>query len=236
MLHTDYIYMKKFRIFLIFFIFNLFPFTIYTQNNANTTSITGFNGSQWGTFYKDIKDKFRTLQNNGEADPGNNTQFTIVSDVEDSELIVENNKILYRYFFYQKPEGIEQENQNIQQNQANQTPADNNNVANTEGTKNEGRLVLVESTFPYISSDLILNKLELKYGKPTSSSINKNNRGTYLWSTDRGYIVQIVDQYDLKPFTRSIFYISTDIINEMKSDFPRYMQKSELNYIKNLIQ
>jgi len=228
--------MKKFRLFVILFTMNLFPFTIYTQNNTNTMSITGFNGSQWGTFYKELKDKFRTLQNNGEADPEKNTQFTIVSDVEDSELIVENNKILYRYFFYQKPEGIELENQNNQQNPTNPTPPDNNNLANTETTKNEGRLVLVESTFPYISSDLILNKLELKYGKPTSSTINKNNRGAYLWSTDRGYIIQVVDQYDLKPFTRSIFYISTDIINEMKSDFPGYMQKSELNYIKNLIQ
>jgi len=200
--------------------------------SQNQGTLSGYDGLQWGLQYNEAKDRFRTLaQTTGDKDP-----MTITGDVENYEIRTRRLNIEYRYLFYVTPAIIEKlnnqtnpDNQNTT-DQPNDTPNDSPNAQEVSS-----RFFLVEQRFPYVPAGDLLNKLTEKYGQNTGGSVSSQGRGYYLWDLDRGYIIQFVDPYDKKPFSRSIYYISKELIEEIKLDYVQYQKTPELETILQII-
>jgi hypothetical protein len=240
--------MKKICFYIFFF---LYTALLYPQDKAGTTAaLTGFDGLQWGIDYKEAKERFRTLSSSGET----KEPVAIIADTPDKEIKIQRNKLVYRYFFYQKPEIlIEVEKKSGENSAAEKTPDANANTnpdankaanpgVNTNGNsaqtekKNLSRLFLVESTFPYLPAEELNKKITQKYGTRNGGSLDdKTNRGFYVWNLEKGYIIQWIDPYKKMPFTRSVYYVSKELIDEIKADFPKFQYSKELKILKDVL-
>lgn len=190
------------------------------DNNDNQTNpddkntrgnLTGFQGIMWATNYESVKEEFRTLS----SSPDVKDPVEIIRDIPEREILIRRNGIYYRYVFYKKTE----ENSNEENQKEENTP----------------RFFFIESSFPFVPSDKIYEKLKEKYGEKTSSSVNKDNSGAYVWETEDGYIVQWLEPYNTEPYTRSIYYISKKIRTEIEKDLEEYQNYRELKAVKNLL-
>jgi hypothetical protein len=81
-------------------------------------------------------------------------------------------------------------------------------------TEQETRLFFVNVQFPYLNTSDIAKKLEEQYGAPTGDSV-KNNSGALTWEFEKTTIILWVDQYERKPFSRKITYLSKDLTREL---------------------
>ena len=210
--------------------------SVYPQEKSNTASgLSGFDGMKWGTDYKEAKDKFRTLASSGET----KEPVSIIADIPDTEFKVERSKLVYRYLFYKKPEILlNQKNQNspTENNTSGDKPQQGNNSTTSDNDKAIPRLFLVESTFPYVPAEELYNKISAKYGARNGGNLDdKTNRGYYLWNLDGGYVIQWIDPYMKKPFSRSIYYLSKEIVEEIKLDFPKFQYSNELKILKDIL-
>ena len=202
-------------------ILTLFSGISYSQDKeSNTNTLSGFDGLQWGTYYNEAKEKFRIIASGGDAsDPVN-----IISDSPGSQFRVQRRSLVYRYEFYQKPEIL--------------VKKDTESKVDTNGKNAEtgGRFFLVESRFPYVPAEELAEKISGKYGARNGGSLDdKTNRGYYLWDIDKGYIIQIIDPYKKKPFSRNIYYLSKEIIEEIRTDYPRFQYSPEIKTIMNIL-
>jgi len=234
-----YISMKKSVLF-IFTLPLLATGFLYPQNNAAPgTSLTGFDGLAWGVEYKEAKDRFRVLASSEETTEA----VSIIADIPDTEIKIERKSLVYRYLFYKKP-AILLEKETEKKTEAapldpatpNQPPVDTNGQADKNAAQALPRLFLVESTFSYVPAEELYNKIAEKYGKRNAGKLDdKTNRGYYVWNLDRGYIIQWIDPYKKMPFTRSIYYVSKEIVEEIRADFPRYQMTKELKILNDIL-
>jgi hypothetical protein len=79
----------------------------------------------------------------------------------------------------------------------------------------ETRLFYVNVQFPYLSMKDVAKKLEDQYGAPTGDSV-KDNAGYMLWEFEKTTIILWVEQYEKKPFTKKITYMSKDLTKELE--------------------
>lgn len=231
--------MKKVR-FLGIIILAMINFSLYSQDeNAGTDTneekkqsqrkdIDGFQGIKWATKYTDVKEEFRTLS----SSPDVKYPVEIVRDIPDKEILIKRNGIFYRYVFYKKPNNEEGKSDKPDENRNNTENENENQEKNEEDTP---RFFFMESSFPFVPAENIYKKLSNEYGEKTSSAVNKDESGAYVWETEKGYIVQWLEPYNKAPYTRSLYYISKDIRKKIEEDLGEYQNYRELKAVKNLL-
>ena len=195
------------------------------QNAAeNTTNfvLDGFSGVRWGTKYQDVKERFRTLSNNKDVE----YPIEIIFDSKGKKLLVRRANIYYNYLFYKKTTPEKMKDKKIIDKQA-------NNGEENEASK-IARFFFTSSSFPFVPSKEIYNKLKAKYGAHTTSTSDKN-KGAYVWDISEGIVVQWVEAYKDQPYTRSIYYISKEIREEIMKDLVEYQNYKELKAVENIV-
>lgn len=175
--------------------------------------LPGFDGINWGTEFTAVKQRFQEISSSGEAtDP-----LEIVNESKDRELLVNRGGIFYRYAFYQKPEMLIEK------------PAEGQEQVN------QGKFFLMQSNFPPILTDDLYQKLDAKYGARTSSTVNKKFQGAYVWDLAGGFLIQWVEPYQQKAYTRSLVYISKDLREEIKKDLKSYQYNREIKNLEKVL-
>ena len=96
------------------------------------------------------------------------------------------------------------------------------------------RFFFVESNFPMLPAEMLSQKLNLRYGNPTGSSASESN-GFYLWDIKNGYLIQWVEAYQGKAYSRNIYYVSKEIREEIMADLKEYQQYRELKALEKII-
>ncbi|RME92891.1 MAG: hypothetical protein D6767_02210 [Candidatus Hydrogenedentota bacterium] len=193
------------------------------QTNQNTSNqdaktIPGFDSIAWGTPYETVKERFRVLARSEDAkDP-----VEILRDVPEREILIKRRGIYYRYLFYKTPEKakVQDSQQTIADNQKDQNPA---------------RFFFVSSEFDLVPAEMLYEKLKQKYGNRTGSTLDKNQRGAYIWEGEKGFLLQWLEPYQQKPYTRKLYYISKEIREQIKKDYEAYMSYRELKAIDSLL-
>ena len=185
-------------------------------------SLDGFAETLWGTRYADVKEKFRVLGKNKEVkDP-----VEIIYDSPGKEILIRRAGIYYRYLFYRKKNPEKEPETNIIERKEREKQEQEMN--------DDARFFFVESNFPMVPTAMLLSKLSQRYGKYTSSSADKT-QGFYLWDVPNGYLVQWVEAYEDKPYSRNIYYISKQIREEIMVNLKDYQRYKELKALDNII-
>jgi len=215
----------------------------------------GVHGIEWGTSFEEVLEHFRELAKN----PETAIVTTILNVRPDTEILIKRDEIKYRYYFYQRPDivlenkskeveakpGAEDETfDSLAEEATDDIPADSTEpVAESTGEANKAettdgdypRFFFMETKFSYVPSPQLLELLTKRYGSPTLEKIDKKGIGAYVWEMDTGYIVQWVDIYDKKPFTRSLYYISKEIMKEINQDYEKYKYTREINVLRKIL-
>ena len=191
---------------------------------GGTARLDGFDGIIWKENYNDVKKRFRTLASSSDT----KEKIEIVHDIEDREIIIKRKGIIYRYVFYKKPESLAK------------ADLDNNNQGNTDNNtqqneKNQAKFFFVEINFTIMPADKLYEKLTAKYGQRTGNTVNEEMNGAYLWQQDEGMLVQQVQAYEKAPYTRSLYYISNKVREDISKDLQNYRFEKELKDLKNLV-
>jgi hypothetical protein len=102
--------------------------------------------------------------------------------------------------------------------------------------EDQNRLFFVESSFSYVPAIDLEKSVSERYGNRTGGVVDKDTfRGYYLWSMQRGYVIQWVDPYKKKPFSRSLYYASKDIIEEIKADYKKFQYTREIKTLLDIV-
>jgi len=196
-------------------------------NNQQQSKIEGFDGVAWGTTYKDMKERFRVMAANANA--ADNVE--IVSDTPDREILIRRREIYYRYVFYKKP--ADKMVESMPKPTAGK-PAEK--PATDDPTAGTAKFFFVESIFPLLKAEELYTKLTEKYGQRTGSSVGETNRGAYTWEKEEGFLVQWVEPYAKSGYTRSLYYLSRKIRDEIKSDLQAWQFVREIKALENLLK
>lgn len=187
----------------------------------------GFDGVAWGMTYKDMKERFRTMAANANA--ADNVE--IVSDTPDREILIRRREIYYRYVFYKKP--ADKMVESMPKPTAGKPPE---KPAADDPTAGSAKFFFVESIFPLLKAEELYTKLSEKYGQRTGSSVGETNRGAYTWEKEEGFLVQWVEPYGKGGYTRSLYYLSRKIRDEIKSDLQAWQFVREIKALDNLLK
>lgn len=196
----------------------LFGGSLYAQDAQAVANgkrgLPGFDGINWGTDFNAVKERFKEISSSGQAqDP-----LEIVNEAKDRELLVNRGGIFYRYAFYSKPEMLKEKAAEGQEQQAEQ-----------------GKFFLMQSNFPPMPTEELYKKLDSKYGARTSSTVNAQMQGAYVWDLAGGFLIQWVEPYQQKAYTRSLVYISKDLREEMQKDLDKYQYNRELKNLDKIL-
>lgn len=191
------------------------------QKNANAqSSIDGFNGVAWGALYKETYERMKSIASSGER-----PNFEIVNAVTDKEIVIREGDIVYRYVFYLNPSVKKRPPHDLE--------------TEMDGTQKkeevEGKFFFAEINFSPVSARDIYQVLQKKYGDRTLSTVSKNSNGAFIWQKDTGYLAQWIMDYEQSPYTRTVYYLSKTISDEIKKDFHSYMFKKELKILQDII-
>ena len=185
-------------------------------------NLDGFSDTRWGARYIDVKEKFRTLSSNRQV----KEPVEIIYDSYGEEILIRREGIYYRYLFYRKRDPEKKTETDILNRQ---------DVEQKEKETNENaRFFFVESSFPMLPAEMLSQKLNLRYGNYTGSSADESN-GFYLWDLKNGYLIQWVEAYQNKAYTRNIYYVSKGIREEIMTDLREYQQYRELKALEKII-
>jgi hypothetical protein len=203
------------------------PASSQQGNSQQQSKIEGFDGVAWGTTYKDMKERFRVMAANANA--ADNVE--IVSDTPDREILIRRREIYYRYVFYKKPADkmVESMPKPTAGKPAEKPVAD-------DPTAGTAKFFFVESVFPLLKAEELYTKLSEKYGQRTGSSVGETNRGAYTWEKEEGFMVQWVEPYAKGGYTRSIYYLSRKIRDEIKGDLQAWQFVREIKALENLLK
>lgn len=201
------------------FIF-LLSFSVFAQDQENQETVDGFNGVAWGSAYNEIYERMKAVAASGER-----PDFEIVNAVTDKEITIRESDIIYRYVFYLNPAIQKEVPQHL-------TTAMEENQQQDEV---QGKFFFAEVNFSPVSANDIYQVLQKRYGNRTLSTVDKNSNGAFIWQKDTGYLAQWVMLYEQAPYTRTVYYLSRAISEEIQKDFNEYMFKKELKIIEDLI-
>lgn len=196
-------------------------------NNNAQSKIEGFDGIAWGMTYKEMKDRFRVMASNANA--ADNVE--IVSDNPDREILIRRREIYYRYVFYKKPAAKSIESMpKPEAGKPAEKPPENDPTAGT------AKFFFVESVFPLLKSEELYTTLTAKYGQRTGSSVGETMRGAYTWEKEEGFMVQWVEPYAKQGYTRSLYYLSRKIRDEIKADLQAWQFVREIKALDSLLK
>ena len=191
------------------------------------SSDKGFQNIAWSTTYKNAKDMFRKMaEDQSKADI-----VQIVADDPDRSILTKQNGILYKYLFYKKRTPEDGKQMNILQKM---NPEIEKSELKEE-EENPARFFFEETSFPFVPADQLYLKLKEKYGKHTGSTLTDENRGAYIWESKDSYVIQWIEAYHKKPFTRKIFYLNKTLREEIMKDLDAYLNYKELKLIKDVL-
>lgn len=204
------------------------PATTGTTGSNNAQSkIEGFDGVAWGLTYKEMKDRFRVMASNANA--ADNVE--IISDSPDREILIRRREIQYRYVFYKKPPQKSMESMpKPETGKPIEKPVEN------DPTMGTAKFFFVESVFPLLKSEELYTTLTAKYGQRTGSSVGEIPRGAYTWEKEEGFMVQWVEPYAKQGYTRSLYYISRKIRDEIKADLQAWQFVREIKALDSLLK
>lgn len=195
----------------------------YNLYGQTTQNLTGFDGINWGTPYQEVKDRFVALAQSSQVED----KVEILHDIPEREILVSRKGILYRYVFYQKPHGVEKPSPPL--------PPNTDNIPENP-KQNPGVFFFAESLFPLVSAEDLYQKLSEKYGQMTNKVLQeKEQRGAYLWDFSDGLLVQWIEPYEKKPYTRNLYYVSKKIREEIQRDLQEYQYQKELKILKDIL-
>jgi hypothetical protein len=198
-----------------------------SNNNGGSAKIEGFDGVAWGMSYKEMKDRFRVMASNANA--ADNVE--IISDNPDREILIRRREIYYRYVFYKKPPAKSVESMpKPEAGKPAEKPAVDDPTAGT------AKFFFVESIFPLLKSDELYTKLTEKYGQRTGSSVGETMRGAHTWEKEDGFLVQWVEPYAKMGYTRSLYYLSRKIRDEIKGDLQAWQFVREIKALESLLK
>ncbi len=186
------------------------------------SGLSGFAEINWGTKYQDVKERFRILAQNQTI----NAPINIIKDSFGESILVRRGGILYKFLFYWSKKPNTKNSFNI----LNRKNDENQNIQMAQAA----RFFFVSSNFPFVPSKKLYNKLQKKYGKHTFSG-GDEKRGAYIWDVENGFIVQWVESYKNKPYSRNVHYVSKEIREEIMQNLELYQNYKELQVIEKLI-
>jgi len=204
-------------------------------NNTQAAKIEGFDGTAWGVTYKEMKDRFRVMASNANA--ADNVE--IIADNPDREILIRRREIYYRYVFYKKPAAKPVESMprpgsaQVPPGEAGK-PADK--PVENDPTTGTAKFFFVESIFPLLKSEELYTKLSEKYGQRTGSSVGETMRGAHTWEKEEGFLVQWVEPYAKQGYTRSLYYLSRKIRDEIKNDLQAWQYVREIKALDSLLK
>ena len=209
-----------------YFFFLISFSSLFAQGNF-TRDITGFRGIAWGEDYIRVKNRFRELSRMG----GNFTErekVHILRDEEEKMLLIKRGEVLYRYVFYKPFFWEEKEEENATQIGA---PLE----VEEEEKPTGAQLFFVEVSFPFLPMDKVREKIEDLYGGYTSSTYDPNKKeGAFIWERERGWIIQWIENYREKPYTRYIYYYSKEHVEIIRKNLEEYRFRREFQILKEL--
>ncbi|AFM12706.1 hypothetical protein [Turneriella parva] len=198
-----------------------------SNNNNGGAKIEGFDGIAWGMSYKEMKDRFRVMASNANA--ADNVE--IISDNPDREILIRRREIYYRYVFYKKPAA-----KAVESMPKPETGKPAEKPATDDPTAGTAKFFFVESIFPLLKAEELYGKLSEKYGQRTGSSVGETMRGAHTWEKEEGFLVQWVEPYAKMGYTRSLYYLSRKIRDEIKGDLQAWQFVREIKALESLLK
>ncbi len=200
-----------------------------TQDEKTASKIPeGYGDITWGTYLSDAKSKIKGK----------------LTYTDEKKIIISNDGELQYYygFFYADPAmtteekilGEEKKPDNTGTGSG--TGTNTNNIAGNKTEpekKDEGKLFYVSLKFPYLAKDAVYEKIKAKYGEHTKENL-KNNQGAYIWDSEKTLLLMWVDNYEKKPFSRRIIFMSKDVAKDLNKYTNDMFFKKELELIKKV--
>jgi len=183
-----------------------------TDNSGQIEKLPdGYGSLTWGMYISDAKGKISG----------------VLTFTDDKKIIVSKDKEMEFYygFFYREPSA---EKTAVKKEE---TAADKQPDTTTE--KDEGKLLYVSISFPYLDKDKVYEKIQKKYGKNTGENI-KDNQGAIAWDSENTVVIMWVDRYEKKPYCRKITYISKKMSKELNEYTNTIFNKTEMELIKKI--
>ncbi|MCB1167249.1 MAG: hypothetical protein KDK37_02755 [Leptospiraceae bacterium] len=186
--------------------------------DAGSSELNGFADTPWMTDYSAVKKRFQDL-----ATAANTPErIEIVMAVEDHYILVRRNDVLYRYNFYKSPITVARLN--------------NHELTEADYDSMEGKLYHVRVILPFIQSKWIGERLEKAYGQKTRSTVDeKTMRGADIWEKPGGFIFQWFEPYHKVAYSRTIDYMSADMVKKIMQENEKYFDAEERELLRKLI-
>lgn len=102
-----------------------------------------------------------------------------------------------------------------------------------DGKTAEGKFFYLSMKFPYLTLKEVKDRIEAKFGQPSSENIS-DNQGAIAWDSEKTIIIMWVDRYEKKPFSRRIIYISKEITKELNEYRRNIFNKTEIEILNKL--
>ena len=180
--------------------------------------LLGFGGRTWKTNFSEVSKHLKNLARTSEGDE----RVEIMQEVRNKYILVKRNDVLYRYNFYKKPWIVKRLDRNHKQTKE-------------EYDKVEAVLFHVKVTAPLIEAKMITDKLVEKYQKATKNNVDKKKlEGVVVWELTQGVILQWVEPYQKRAFTRNIDYLSTDMVKIIMDEYRFYFDARERYILQKL--
>ncbi len=188
----------------------------------------GYGNLTWGMYLSDARDKITG----------------ILSFTDEKRIIIsKDNEVEYYYgFFYKEPsaetvslkkEELKKEEPKKNEPKKDETKPTTDKQSATTPEKDEGKLLYVSITFPYLDRDQVYQKIQQKYGNHTGENV-KDNQGAMTWDSENTIVIMWIDQYEKKPFCRKIIYISKKYSQELNDYTNSILNKSEKNLVDTM--
>ncbi len=190
------------------------------EENTATKIPQGYGDIPWGTYISDALDKIK-----------GKLSFTDKKKI----IISKDGYLTYHYGFFYADPAMTKEERFLREYRPDNKEKKENDAPEQEKPeeKDEGKLFYVSLKFPYLAEKTVFDKIKAKYGKPSRENI-KNNRGAYVWESEKTLLLMWVDDYEKKPFCSRIIFMSKDMSKDLNKYTHDMFHKKELELIEKL--
>lgn len=186
--------------------------------NRDNNALPGFAEMGWMTTFDQAREIFRNLATAEEV----RERVEILHMDRNRTIVIRRNDIQYRYNFYKTPYSVAR--------------LENPELNEEEYDEVEAVLFHVKVTIPFIEAEWINDRIENAYGPRTRSTVDDETlRGTDIWELDGGFIFQWYEPYNQTAYTRTLDYMSQDMVERILEEFEQYFDAEERRLLQNLI-
>lgn len=176
----------------------------------------GYGDISWGTTLSEAKDKIKGR----------------LTYTDDKKIIISRDgELEYYYGFFYKDPALTADK--IMGDDSGTTGTGDGTGGEQKEKKDEGVLFYVALKFPYLTKDSVYEKIKAKYGEHTSEEF-KNNKGAFAWDSEKTVVIMWVDNYENKPYSRRITFVSKEISKNLNKYTQDMFNKKELELIKKV--